>query len=84
MNDLVMIAFNILFQGEPYSTQISDGHTGPVITVRATDRDTVWPFNHVMYELGGSSGGGAFTINENGQIRVRNLGIQDYILLYEL
>ena len=61
-------------QGEPYSVKISDGHTGPVVTVTATDRDTVWPFNRVIYELGGSSGGGAFTIDANGRIRVSDLG----------
>lgn len=54
---------------------INADHSGPIITVLATDQDFDWPFNAVTYELGSTTGGAQFFIDQNGVIRGTNVGM---------
>lgn len=75
-NKLLSLPPFVILQNEPYSVQISDSHTGPIITVLATDADTDWPFNLVTYTIAGNTG--LFGIDSMGAIRGNNLGKQTH------
>lgn len=42
--------------------------------MRATDADTIWPFNLVTYELTELAREAGFTIDQNGVLRGSNIG----------